>query len=184
MDCYLIHKKYRNKDNLNKPYQESNLLFVFKNFKFKECPKQQIIMFKITMLFSSNKLVILTNKNRLIKLIKTNHYTCSLSYLTFSEFDTFLNSRLKLENIIKLKNIKINIKEEDLTFILENMIIKKVKVKIDNVNKEIYITGLPNYCYDNLKEGNKGFYISPWKMKNYEKYYTVRSSDIIKIDTI
>lgn len=176
MECYLIKKRYRNKNELEKHYQEAKLFFVFKNYKFKGCPKKQITILEITMLFPSSKLIILTNKNRLIRTIKEKHYTSSLKYMTFSQFDTLLNSRKKDMDIVELKRIKISIKEEEVSNIFKELFVKS-KLVIDKNNKEINITDLPEYYYEQIKEETKYFSFR-WIMKNYEKQFAVDSFDI------
>ena len=126
MECYLIKKKYRNKNSLGKHYQEAKLFFVFKNYKFKGCQKKQIMILEITMLFPGSKLIILTNKNRLIRTIKEKHYTSSIKYMTFSQFDTFLNSHSKDIDIIELKKMKICMKEEEVSIIFGEIFKKRL----------------------------------------------------------
>lgn len=176
MECYLIKKKYRNKDELEKHYQEAKLFFVFKNYKLKGCQKKQITILEITMLFPSSKLIILTNKNRLIRIIREKYYTSSIKFMTFSQFDTFLNSRSRNIDIIELKKMKICMKEEEVSTIFEEIFVKS-KLKIDKNNKEINITELPEYYYEEIKKENKYFSFR-WVMKNCEEQFAVDSFDI------
>lgn len=174
MDCYLFKKKYRDKNSLKKRYQEAKLFFIFKNYKIKGYQKQQIIALKITMLFPSSKLIILTNKNRLIKkFIKERHYESSIRFMTFSQLDILLHSQNKSIDIVELKKIKINIKEEEVFTIFSELFIGGMKIKINKNNKEIIV---PEVCYDGLfRNGRFDFW---YEMKNLIEYRKIDTSEI------
>lgn len=141
MDCYIVKRKYRYiiKNSFGKlfKYQEVRVFFVFKNYKIKSKVKEQITIINFNLIFPASKLVILTNKNSLLKKIKSNCINISIEpSLTFSKFNTIYKSD-KFVSIINLKeDLKIRLKEEDLESIFNSLLFNhNYTLSIDNKQK-------------------------------------------------
>jgi hypothetical protein len=140
MDCYIVKNKYRciRKNSFGKlfKYQEVRLSFVFKNYKIKSKVKEQIIIIDLSLIFPASKLVILTNKNSLLKKIKSNCVNISIrSSISFSEFNTIYKSD-KFISIINLKELKIRLKEKDLECIFNSLLLDNHSYTFNIDNKQ------------------------------------------------
>ncbi len=155
MDCYIIKRKYRCKNSIDKytrkpiiyKYQQVRLSFIFKNYKIKDKSKEQLIIFDIDLVFPANKSVIILSKNNLIRKIKNNYLESYIKFLNFSQFNTTYKSD-KFKDIIDLKKLKIKFKEEDLEYIFKN-IVGNILI-INDKQKELIIKGCGDYFFDQL----------------------------------
>lgn len=166
MDCYIVKRKYRciRKNSFGKlfKYQEVRISFVFKNYKIKNKVKEQITIINFNLIFPASKLVILTNKNSLLKKMKSSCVNISIkSSISFSEFNTIYKSD-KFIDIINLKELKIRLKEKDLECIFNSLVLDNYSsytLNIDNKQRILDFNADTNseqsYFYYRLDHDNR-----------------------------
>lgn len=155
MDSYITKRKYRCRNIINRytgklivhKYQRVRLSFAFKNYKIKNRNKEQMIVIDIDLLFPANKLVMVFNKNSLIRKIKTNYLESSIKFLKFSQFNTDYKSN-KFKDVIDLKKLKMRLRGEDLEYIFKNII--GSTLIIDDEQKELIFKDESSYFFSQL----------------------------------
>jgi hypothetical protein len=187
MDCYIVKRKYRciRKNSFGKlfKYQEVRISFVFKNYKIKNKVKEQITIIDFNLVFPASKLIILTNKNSLLKKMKSSCVNISIkSSISFSEFNTIYKSD-KFIDIINLKELKIRLKEKDLECIFNSLLLDNhsYTFNIDNKQKILEFKAdtdiEQDYFYYQLDRNNRADF-------NTEFYSNIDLDSIVALRTL